>query len=195
MSIGTILQPAINTPSSPVVLMKADEFIQLYENDRVELINGIVEGLPMPWHLHGFIVFAIAFELGKYIRENDLGRIAVNDSWMRTTTDPDTVRGPDVSYVSYTRQPRGAVLARFLDENPELVVEVRSPSDSWAKLLAKATEYMNANVQVVILVDPETQAITVCRTHVAPVTFAASDRLEIPDLFPGFSCSVSAIFE
>ena len=66
----------------------------------------------------------------------------------------DSVRGGDVVFYSYTRLPRGPIPEGYLEVVPELVFEVRSPSDRWAKITAKVGEYLDAGVLVACVLDP-----------------------------------------
>ena len=144
-------------------LMSADEFGRLHENDRVELVNGVVEELSVSWNKHGSICNLLAFFLTEHVRKNDLGRVMTNDSFIRTRTDPDTIRGPDVSYYSYERLPKGPVPDGLLPNIPDLVVEVRSPSDRWSKVTLKALEYLEAGVRVAIVLDSATATACIYR--------------------------------
>src|SRR5258708_40294303 len=112
-----------------------------------------------------------------------------NDSFVRTQRDPDTVRGGDVCYVSYSLLPPGPVPEGLLDLVPELVFEVRSPSDRLIKMIAKATEYIEAGVLVVCIVDPKQQRIMIYRQD-ATEELGIDDVLTLPDVLPGFSVTV-----
>jgi Uma2 family endonuclease len=79
---------------------------------------------------------------------------------------------------------------------PELIVEVRSPSDRWSKVLEKVTEYLKAGVVAVIVVDPQSLSVQVHRdTDQMPQTLRDTDELALPDLLPGFSVPVKRLFE
>src|SRR5579862_3020481 len=51
--------------------------------------------------------------------------------------DPDTVRAPDTFFIRKGRL-AGADVTKFGDLAPDFVVEVRSPSNTWAELVRKA---------------------------------------------------------
>jgi Uma2 family endonuclease len=79
---------------------------------------------------------------------------------------------------------------------PELIVEVRSPSDRWSKVLEKVTEYLKAGVVAVIVVDPQSLSVQVHRdTDQMPQTLRDTDELALLDLLPGFSVPVKRLFE
>jgi Uma2 family endonuclease len=116
--------------AAPPQLLTAEEFIQRYNEQPVELDKGLVVEAAMPSLQHGLVCANIARHLGNYVEERQLGRVMSNDSWIRTRRSPDSVRGPDVVYLSYERLPKGPLPAGLLECVPELIVEVRSTSDT-----------------------------------------------------------------
>ena len=149
----------------------------------------------MPHRLHGTICNNVAFALTTFVRKQDLGRVMINDTFVRIRSNPDAIRGADVLYVSYGRLPKGPIPDGALDPAPELVVEVRSPSNIWAALVAKGLEYLNAGVKVVLLIDPDTATVSVYRLNEIQQVYDNGDQLTLPDVLPGFSVPVKAFFE
>lgn len=182
------------TMTAPAKLMTAEEFVAQHENDHVELVNGIVVELPMPFPAHGKVCFQFAGLLWKYLEANDIGQAMGNDSFMRTNRTPDSVRGPDVMYYSYERLPRGPVPKGLLDVAPDLVVEIRSPSDSLSSMNRKALEYLAAGVRAVVVLDPDRAAATVFREEELPQTFHNGDSLTVPEILPGFEVKLTRLF-
>ena len=91
--------------------------------------------------------------------------------------------------------PKGTVPSGIPDVAPELVIEVRSPSDSWKAMTRKALEYLDADVNVVLLIDPEDQTATLFRPDGKPQTIGIDGTLTVPELLPGFSVPLKQIFE
>lgn len=188
---------AIATPPPMRPVMTLDEFIERHGGDRVEFINGRVVELPMPTRTHGMIVNTTAFYLTQHVIANGLGRVAVNDSFVRVPTpdDPTRVRGADICYFSYTRLPRGVSLDARMDVSPELVVEVKSPTDLWTQVFAKVEEYLSNGVLAVILLDDDSRSASVCRPGPTQQDFQAVDTLTLPDILPGFAVPVARLFD
>lgn len=182
------------TPAAPPVLMTADEFTARYANVHAELVKGVVKEYPVPWPKHGKICATISGLLWIHVSNTDLGHVMSNDSWIRTGTNPDTVRGGDVCYFSYERLPKGEVPEGLLPVVPDLVVEVRSPSDRWTALLLKSGEYLAAGVRVVVVLDPSVAAVTVYRPDEVPQVLHNSDELTLPDVLPGFAVTINRLF-
>jgi Uma2 family endonuclease len=174
--------------------MSADEFCRLYPDRRAELVEGVVKELPMPGVEHGIICLLIGRLLGNFVEERSLGRVLCNDTWVLTRRSPDGVRGMDVAYISYARLPRGPAPRGRLEVPPELVVEVRSPSDTWTDTFAKVVEFLQAGVDVVAVIDPETRTVSLCRPRVMQEVLREGDTLALSDILPGFSIPVSRLF-
>ena len=74
---------------------------------------------------HGYYCGNICRILGNHVAANGLGRVMTNDSGIVTEREPDSVRGADVAFYSFTRLPRGLLPEGYLEVSPELVFEVR----------------------------------------------------------------------
>jgi Uma2 family endonuclease len=185
------------TTTATEPLLTADEFMKKYDSEtRVELFRGRVVRYPVPQGPHGYICNNAGFLITQFVREHKLGRVFTNDTFVRVRLkEPtDTVRGADVAYVSFAKMPPGDVPAGPLP-SPDLVIEVRSPSDRIAQLSAKASEYLEAGVAVVVVIDPDTQSLAVYRENEFPIRMHNGDELTLPDVLPGFAVRVSQFFE
>ena len=144
---------------------------------------------------HGVVNSNFVYYLSDHVRRHDMGRVLGNDTHFITRRNPDAVRGMDIAYISYARMPKGSVPKGALEVAPELIAEVRSPSDTWTDVFAKVGEYIKASVGVVIVLDPETRTVLVCRPDAEQEDFHVGDTLTIPDLLPGFAVEVARLFE
>lgn len=183
---------------SPAPLMTAVEFVDRHGGEGgIELVKGCVARLPMPGAEHGQVCVRLAYFLLGYALERDAGRVMSNDTFIRTSTDPDTYRGADVCFLSYARLPKAAPLPGGpLEIPPELVAEVRSPHDRAGDIQVKVGEYLNAGVGAVVVLDPGTGAAAVYRPGgEAPRRFGGGDDLTVPDVLPGFTVPVRRLFE
>lgn len=185
------------TPTTAEPLLSADEFMRLHGSEtRIELFRGRVVRYPMPGGPHGYIISRVNAILFNFAEANNLGRTFANDTFVRVRLNEktETLRGADVAYLSYAKLPPGNVPEGPLPATPELVVEVRSPSDRIPQLSAKATEYLEAGVAVVLVIDPDTESVAVFRENELPIRLHDSDKLTFPDILPGFEVQVSKFF-
>jgi len=177
-------------------LVTAEEFIRRHGHDRwVELVNGRIVKLPMPGAKHGYVASTVDRLIGVFVAERQLGRVFGNDTFVRVRSNPDTYRGPDVCFVSFGKLPKEAEVPEGpLELPPELVVEVRSPSDTVRAMSDKAYEYLEAGVRVVVVFDPPTESVGVFRAGELPQRFSNGDDLKLSDVLPGFAVPVRQFF-
>jgi Uma2 family endonuclease len=187
---------AVTTTSPPEVLLTAEEYGALPDDGRLtELVRGKVVEMPPPGTLHGYVTANIAGILREFVRAKNLGRVVGNDAGVVTRRQPDSVRGPDAAFFSYDRLPKGPLPEGYPGVMPELVFEVKSPSDRWAAITAKAGEYLSAGVVCVCVVAPEAESVAVYPENELPRRHAAEEELAIPEALPGFSVAVRQFFE
>jgi Uma2 family endonuclease len=182
--------------SSTQRLLSAAEYAQLPDRGiPTELVRGRVVEMNVPAPRHGEICANITTLINPYVRGKGMGRIVSNDGGILTERDPDTVRGGDVAYYSYGRVPQGPLPAGYLDVVPELVFEVRSPTERWPRLITKAGEYLEAGVAVVCLLDQVSETVQVYRADELPRTLDADDELHLPDILGDLRIAVGRFFE
>jgi len=176
-------------------LMTAEEFAGLpTQVPPAELVRGRIVPVTVPAPRHGQVCCRIARLIGNYADEHQLGHVVVNDSGVITHRDPDTVRGADVAFYSFRRVPAGPLPPGYLSVAPELVFEVRSPSDRWAKLLAKVSEYLEVGVSVVCLLDPASETMQIYQAEELPRTLDAEDEFYLPDVLGDLRIPVRRFF-
>jgi Uma2 family endonuclease len=180
--------------ASPPVLT-LDEFFKLHGGEsNVELVRGQVVRYPMAGAKHGFINSNADSIIRDFVRSHKLGRVMSSDTLVRITAD--TARGADVCFLSYAKLPTGVPLPDgILELPPELVIEVKSPSDLWTDLLGKVLDYLRAGVGVVLVIDPKTESASVFRPGERQDIFEKEQTLTIPDVLPGFEVPVVRFFE
>lgn len=170
-----------------------EDFINRPENSerRFELIDGeIVE--KMPTEEHGVVTLNIGSEVRTHVRQNNLGRVAV-EARHRGEDDEYNDRIPDISFTSAERAlpltKQGAV-----PQMPDLAVEVKSPTDSIKGMREKANYYLKNGARMVWLVFPQKQLVEVYRPDADVEILNADDTLDGGDVLPGFALAVKDIF-
>ena len=177
-------------------LMTAEEFGVLPSSRRpMELVRGRIVYMNVPGPRHGQMCGNTVWIFQDFVKRHDVGHVLCNDSGVVTEHDPDTVRGMDVSFYSYSRLPKGPLPARYVDVVPELVVEVRSPDDRWSRILKKVSEYLEAGVTAVCVLDPKTETARVYSAEETEQILTADQELLFPDILPGFAVPVRRFFE
>ncbi len=176
-------------------LMTAEEFMKADLGDgRFELVRGEAVEVSPPYFEHAYVCTALGTVLFVYGRDSGNG-YSVSEYSLQTRRDPDTVRGPDVSFYSDARLPRSKPGSRLVTVAPDVAIEVASPSNSKAELLEKVAEYLAAGSLAAWLVYPKTRSVAIFRdSQTPPEVFKGGDAIENQPELPGFHCLVSEIF-
>jgi len=162
---------------------------------RHELQAGLLVSEPLPGGRHGMVTAAVAEILRAHARKHRLGVVFAGDSGFILARSPDTVRGPDVAFVSRVRYEQSADTVRAFAGAPDLAVEVLSPSNTATGMHAKVADYLAAGTRRVWLVDPAAQSVTVYASLLWPEVFRGNDLLEGGDVIPGLQVRVGDLFE
>ena len=160
---------------------------------RCELVRGELMMMSPGQRRHGTVCMRIGAALHGYVTTNNLGDVYDSSVGYVVGRSPDTVREPDVSFIS-TERLVGQDLDAFVEGAPDLAVEVLSPSNTDAEMRAKMDDYFRAGCRVVWIVDPQQRTVVIHRPNAAPVVLTENDTLTEEDLLPGFSAAVHEFF-
>ena len=74
------------------------------------------------------------------------------------------------------------------------MIEVKSPTDSVEELISKIADFLSMGTQVAVLIDPETQTVTVYRVGQSAVVLRNGDVLTVPDMLPGWEVLIEELW-
>jgi len=178
---------------TPTTSLTAESFWQHHNDKRRELVRGeIIEQMP-PGGQHGPIQGDIYAALRTWAKER--GGYVTLESGFLLSRNPDTLRGPDVSFVRQERIPDAGVPEGFWEQAPDLAVEVVSPNDSAEDIAAKVAEYLSAGTSEVWIALPRTRQIVAHTPDGIGRVFNVGDELTSAELLPGFGLKVATIFQ
>ena len=100
--------------------------------------------MPPAGGAHGNVAMTIGMFIAAHVRERQLGRAFAAETGFVLARNPDTVRAPDASFVSYDRLAQGELPSGYIEMAPDLAVEVTSPSDSARDVQEKADAWLAA---------------------------------------------------
>ena len=185
-------EPAYVLGMSPLAraIMTADELLRIPDK-YTELVRGVLVVREPPGLRHGRIAMDLGAALAAHVRGNSLGRLYV-ESGFKLTSNPDTVRGPDVSFISQARLPEPEPLG-YPALAPDLVVEILSPSDRPGEVLGMVGDWLCAGTRLVWVIDPERRLARVYRADGALEIVTAEQALQGEDVLPGFTCRLASI--
>ena len=177
-------------------LLTADDLLNLYSQGvKGELIKGVLHEKVSAGGKHGDIAGSLIGAIWAYTRPRRLGRVGGTDTGILLEHNPDTVREPDVYYISAETLPLNISVSGYYEVIPDAVAEVFSPSDSRPEFDAKIRMWLDFGVRLVIAVYPETRTIATHQPGRPPTTLNYNDTLDGGDVIPGFQCPVREIFD
>ena len=183
-------EPAYVLGMSPAPSMTAAELLQIPDT-HAELVRGVLVVREPPGLRHGRIALDLGRRLADHVDANHLGRVYV-ESGFKLTSNPDTVRGPDVAFISQSRLPEPEPVG-YPALAPDLVVEILSPGDRPGEVLGKVADWLSAGTRLVWVVDPERGLARVYRADGAEAIVTADQVLQGEDVVPGFVCPLATI--
>jgi Uma2 family endonuclease len=170
-----------------------EKFLALPENrDRYfELIHGeMIEKVPT--EEHGLIAGNIYGFLWQYTRQSGIGR-AVIEVRVCIPEDEYNSRQPDLAFFADTTRPivkRGPV-----HQMPDLVIEMKSPDDTYTSMRERAQYYLVHGAKLVWLIYPAKRLVEVYRPDADSDLLTGDDTVNGGDVLPNFVLSVHEIFD
>ena len=177
-------------------LLTAEDLLRLHSQGvKGELIDGVLRETVSAGKRHSFIAGNIMAPLHTHVRRDRLGRVGGTDGGVFIRRNPDTVREPDIFFVSAERLPLDDQSDGYLEVVPEIVVEIVSPSDSAQDVAEKITMWLNLGVSIALEVRPAERAALVHRPDVPAATLSGDDVLDCGDVLPGFTLPLGEVFD
>jgi len=161
---------------------------------RYELIDGELIRMSPAGAQHGMVAVRITAPLAMHVKANKLGEVYAAETGFKLQSDPDTVRAPDVAFVSQNRVDEAGSVKGYWIGAPDFAVEVLSPDDSMRKTDEKAKHWLSAGAKLVWVVNPKRRGVTVYRSLIEIFEVAEDGRLDGGDVIPGFQLAVTDIF-
>lgn len=161
---------------------------------RYELIRGELRQIAPAGPIHGRLAMRIAAHLFQYVEAHHLGTVYAAETGFLLAQDPDTVRAPDVAFVSRQRLEAVGEIDGYWPGAPDVAIEVISPSDRYIDVEDKVVEWLEAGSRMVIVVNPRHQSITVYHSHTDVVRLTEEDILDGGESVPGWQLPVKEVF-
>ena len=175
-------------------LMTAEELERLPDDEnRYELVQGELIRMRPTGFRHAELAMLLGSFMIVFVRPRGLGVVG-GDGGFVLQREPDTVRAPDLFFVAADRVPQGEAARHFVDLAPDLTVEIRSPNDSMAALLAKADECIAAGTRLTWTFDPDARTVVVKTAGGEIQTLGEADTLDGGDVLPGFRLPLCDLF-
>ena len=192
------MTPVAAPPAVPTQLMTASEFFAWVHrpenrNRFFELDRGEVVPMPPPGKYHGFVCGNVAGILRNFAIQRRKGYVCTNDAGVLVEQDPDTVRGPDITFYE-DAQTATDMDRQYASRPPVLAVEVMSPTDRINLTIRRVTQMLHAGVAQVWVVDPEGRDVSVYRPGQDPLLVVDGQELSGDPVLPDFRCHIADFF-
>lgn len=178
---------------STAIRFTYQDYLQLPEDRRYEIVDGDLYMVPAPVPYHQRVSGNLEFALRSYVTEHDLGEVlhAPCDILLSET---DVVQ-PDIFFVSKERLP--IIGETNIQGAPDLVIEILSPATEQRDRGVKQKLYARGGVAEYWLVDTNGKTIEVLTLKAGvydrPGFYRSTDVLRSP-LLAGLSIPLSQIF-
>lgn len=183
----------VTEPAPPLVT--ADELLAMAPAlGRFELSQGALVPMSPAAFNSGLYARRIAGPLGEFVDDRELGLCGVAESGFVLSRTPDTVREPDVWFVTQERAPTREQGEQFFEGAPVLAVEVITPTDQFRDVIAKAREYLAAGTRLLWLLDPGPRLTLVLRGDGRYTWLDETGTFDGEDVVPGFTLALGRVF-
>ncbi|HZS03703.1 MAG TPA: Uma2 family endonuclease [Blastocatellia bacterium] len=181
--------------STTTQLMTAEELLKLPRGEnRYELIRGELITMSPAGFDHGVVIMRPGWRLAQHVDINNLGVVCGAETGFRIASDPDTVRAPDLAFVTRERLQGQDRPKAFFPGAPDLAIEVVSPGDTFTEVDDKVAEWPEAGTRAVWVANPKRRTVTIHHSLTEATTLTVNDELEDQKIVPGFRCRIAEIF-
>lgn len=181
--------------STQTHIVTADELLRMPDDGfRYELVQGELKKMSPSGHKHGGVAMRFGWRLAQHVETHALGKVYAAETGFLLSSNPDTVRAPDVAFVGRKRIEEVGNLKGYWPGTPDLAVEVISPDDSYAEVEEKVFQWLDSGSRAVLVLNPEKHTVTVYRSRTEIKLLTESDKLAVDDVVPGWFVEVKELF-
>jgi Uma2 family endonuclease len=190
-------QPLLLDVSNTVVHVTPEQFDRLCLNNpdlRLELTkDGELIVMPPTGGETGEKNLNLGSQVYIWNDRTELGRVFDSSTGYDFTSIGGGKMSPDVSWIEKSRL-EDIGIKGFIRVVPDLVIELRSPSDKLNYLQAKMQEYQRLGVRLGLLINPQDRQLEIYRLRQTVEVFESPLSVDCGDLMPGFMLDLSKIW-
>lgn len=178
-----------------IKLLTAEDLAALPDNGmQQELVQGVLIEMPPPSLWHGFDALHLGSLLRIHVQMQGLGMV-VAGAGFTLHRNPDTVRAPDVAFISARRVPTNRGTLPYLEGAPDLAIEIVSPGNSRTEIAEKVADYLAAGSRLVWVLNARRREVAVHRPGQPPQVIGEDGTLSGEDVVPEFSVLVRTLLD
>lgn len=174
------------------------DYLQLSEDKRYEIIDGELFMVPSPNEAHQRFLVTLTISLANYVKKNKLG--SVYCAPFDVLFSEEDIVQPDIIFVS--NKNKKIVTKDNIQGTPDLLVEILSPGTSKRDLGIKKKLYAKNGVREYWIVDPVQETVEVLNLKEGELLgriYHADESGQTPRLsssvIQGFDVDIKGIFE
>jgi Uma2 family endonuclease len=174
--------------------MTLEKFLKLPEKKpALEFEDGVVTQKVPPQGKHAKLQPWICGLIDRVVTPNKLAAVF---SELRTTYGGRS-RVPDIAVYRWERTPRDpdGQIADDFQGVPDIAVEILSPGQRVNPMALRCASFVDQGAGAFLLVDPYRSSVQVFRSGTEPATLNRGDVIDLGDIVPGLTLSVSEIFD
>ena len=173
----------------------AQELLRMPDDGfRYELVRGELRQMAPAGNIHGRIAMNFGTLLNNHVKAHHLGAVYAAETGFRISGDLDTVRAPDVAFVSQERLEAVGEVEGYWPGAPDLAVEVISPGDSHVEVEETVFDWLEAGMKMVFTIDPRSRSVTVYRSLSDITVLTETEVLDGGEVVPSFRIAVREVF-
>ncbi|MBI2505723.1 MAG: Uma2 family endonuclease [Candidatus Latescibacteria bacterium] len=181
--------------TATVERMTAEELLRLPDDGfRCELVRGKLRKRTLAGAEQGRLTVVLMVSLFQHVQDSKLGVAYAGGTGFLLSSDPDTVRAPDVAFVRRERIEEVGAVEGYWPGAPDLAVEVVSPNDQYSEVESKVADWLEAGSRMVVVVDPRRRKVTVHRSRSDIRILGIGEVLEGGEVVPGWKLPIDDLF-
>lgn len=176
-------------------LMNAEGLLELPRGQlRRELIEGELREMASAGHEHGRLAALLTASLIQHVLKNQLGAVYAAETGFKLGSNPDTVRAPDVAFVSQKRLHEVTSGTGYFPGPPDLAIEIISPNDRHGEVEEKVELWLRYGVRMIVTLNPQARTATVYRSLDNIRMIRGEGLLAGDDVVPGWALPPTKLF-
>ena len=179
-----------------IQLVTADDLFKRPDDGlRYEIIEGELRSMAPAGSQHGRVAMNVAIDLGEHVKTNRLGVVFAAETGFKIRTNPDTVRAPDIAFVTTLRADAIGDPPGYWPGAPDLAIEVLSPGDNYSEVEEKVFDWLDAGARLVIVFNPRNKTATAYRSRTSIQVHTTTEKIDASDVVSGWIFQVSRAFD
>lgn len=170
-----------------------EEYNELPEGAKYQLIKGKIIEMPSPTYYHQRILFQLALKIGNFLTANNIGIVCFAP--LDVHLDQENVFQPDMLFIANENR---HIVKQTIYGAPDLVVEILSPSTAYYDWEEKKEMYAQYGVKEYWIINPEKQYIEIYKNKNLEFEMEVKIKKQgivVSEVIAGFTFELADLFK